>query len=124
MSILAVEPWGAVQKAILYVGSAWPIAKLVASGGQGEELVWLATNAVFMAFIFGVPAVIASALVLPTYKSRIVAVPPLLIILFWAVSSQSDTYAGFQLPPAFLLWLTTYTAVTLILPERKRGLPI
>lgn len=123
MSIFPHDPWGAARKVILCVGSGWPVAGLIAGVWQSDDLVWMFITAGLMAVFFGAPALILSAVLLPTYKSRIVAVPPFLIILFWAVSSQSADYNGFQLPPYLILWFTTCTAVTLLLPEAKRSLP-
>ena len=66
----------------------------------------------FLTAIF-LPLSLVLSLILPTYKSRIIAVPPLLLVLFWIVSS------GSRVPPYMLLWITTFTAIGLVIPQHS-----
>jgi hypothetical protein len=84
--------------------------------GQG---VWALIGVMFLSAIFIPPSLVLS-LILPTYKSRIIAVPALLVIVFWWVASQSNTYNGFNgiiIDPYKLLYLITFTAIGLVIPE-------
>jgi hypothetical protein len=119
MSVIPMDPWSNKARiAILLVGFGWPALAVVAPSNQNAEWVWVAVGSLFLATIFGVPAVLLG-LLLPTYKLRMVVIPILLIALFWAVSSQSAYYQGFALPPYMLLWITTFTAITLVLPQHS-----
>jgi hypothetical protein len=123
MSILPPAPWVVkTRKVILWVGFGWPVAVfLIALGEKKGQGVWALIGTMFLSAIFVPPSLVLS-LILPTYKSRIIAVPPLLVIVFWWVASQSNTYNGFNeiiVDPYKLLWLTTFTAIGLVIPEHS-----
>src|SRR5258707_15129690 len=111
MGILPLAPWvRKTRKAILWVGFGWPIAAYIIAPGQKGSSIWAAIGVMFLATIFVPPSLVLS-LLLPTYKSRIIAMPPLLVAVFWAISGQ------FSIPPFMLLWITTFTAIGLVIPE-------
>src|ERR1022692_3386507 len=121
MSILPPAPWVVkTRKVILWVGFGWLVtAFLMALGGKEGQGTWALIGVMFLSGIFVPPSLVLS-LILPTYKSRIIAVPALLVIFFWWVASQSNTYNGFNgiiLDPYKWLWLTTFTAIGLAIPE-------
>jgi hypothetical protein len=115
MSVLPLKPWvNKTRKLILWVGFGWPIAGfIITREGPG---IWAAIGITFLATIFVPPAFVVS-LLLPTYKWRIIVVPPALIAVYWWISSQSYTYNGFSIHPYMLLWITTFTAIGLMLPQ-------
>src|SRR5581483_5737323 len=105
MSVPPPAPWVArIRKAILWAGFAWPLAVFVMALGPKGAGVWAFIGAAFLAELFIPPALVLS-LILPTYKGRIVAVPVVLVLVFWWMASQSSTYTGFSMPPYMLLWI-------------------
>jgi hypothetical protein len=102
------------RKAVLWVGLGWPVAVLLLSDFTAKcaTVTWTFIGIAFLATIFGSVAVVLS-LILPSYKSRIIVVPPLLIVVFWIVSS------GSLVPPYMLLWITTFTAIGLLIPQHS-----
>lgn len=119
MSVLPLDRWvNKARTAILVVGFGWPALAIAVRSIQQTEWVWVAVGSLFLASIFGVPALLLG-LLLPTYKLRMVVIPILLVALFWALSSQSADYQGFALPSYMLLWITTFTAITLVLPQHS-----
>jgi hypothetical protein len=72
--------------------------------------IWFAIGSIFLAIIF-LPGVLLLTFVLPTYRSRIIAIPPLLLFIFWLISRQSHTYDSFSLPVPMLLWICTFMAM-------------
>jgi hypothetical protein len=66
----------------------------------------------FLTAIF-LPLSLLLSLILPTHKSRIIAVPPVLLVLFWIVSS------GSRVPLYMLMWITTFTAIGLLIPQHS-----
>ena len=121
MSGLPPAPWVVkIRKVILWVGFGWPVAVfLMALGGKEGQGTWALIGVMLLSAIFVPPSLVLS-LILPTYKSRIIAVPALLVVVFWWVASQSNTYNGFTgitIDPYKLLWLITFTAIGLLIPE-------
>jgi hypothetical protein len=110
------------RKVILWVGFGWPVAVfLMALGGKEGQGTWALIGVMFLSGIFVPPSLVLS-LILPTYMTRIIAVPALLVIVFWWVASQSNSYDGFNgiiLDPYKWLWLTTFTAIGLVIPEHS-----
>jgi len=66
----------------------------------------------FLTVLF-LPLSLVLSLILPTYKSRIIAVPSFLLVIFWIVSS------GSRVSPYMLLWITTFTAIGLVIPQHS-----
>src|ERR1039457_2531918 len=121
MSVLPPAPWVVkTRKVILWVGFGWPVAMfLMALGGKEGQGTWALIGVMLLSATFLLPSLVLS-LILPTYKSRIIAVPALLVIVFLCVGSQSNTYNGFNgiiIDPYKLLYLTTFTAIALVSPE-------
>lgn len=107
-----------LRLAIILVGSAWPVAALLLLGPDKEGLVWAAISIAFLGIMFGVPAALLSIFI-RTYEQRILFIPVALIAVFWALSSQSAQYDGFNLPPYMMLWIVTATAIALLQPEHE-----
>src|SRR5712664_129651 len=114
MSVLPLAPWvRRTRKAILWVGFGWLVAAYIIAPGPKLKP-W--THIEFLATIFLPPSLVLS-LALPTYKWRIIVVPPLLIAIYWWVSSMTHDYNGFYIHPYPLLYITTFTAIGLLLPQ-------
>lgn len=75
-------------------------------------MTWTFIGIAFLATVFGSPALVLS-LILPSYRTRIIVVPPLLLVVFWIVSGKSLA------PPYMLLWITTFTAIGLLIPQHS-----
>lgn len=118
MSVLPLKPWvNKTRNAILWVGFGWPVAiYLINYSADQRSIDFTIIGAMFLITIF-VPVASVVALFLPTYQLRIFGVPLALILVFWWVSSQSATYNGFNLPLPMMLWISTFTAITLIIPQ-------
>lgn len=117
MTTAPIEPWvNWTRQAILWIGFGWPIAIYVANFSHESDGAFAAVGVLFMATLF-LPVALVVASLLSTHKLRILLVPPILVAVFWWVSSQSATYDGFSLPPYMILWITTFTAITLLLPQ-------
>lgn len=118
MSVPPLEPWvNYTRKAILWVGFGWPAVSLfLSSSKDSESLTWSLIGITFMGMMF-MPVALLAGFVLPTYKLRIFGVPLALILAFWWKASQSATYNGFNLPPPMMLWISTFTAITLLIPQ-------
>jgi hypothetical protein len=117
MSVLPLDPWVIkTRKVILWVGLGWPVAAFFMAFGQTGGGIWAAIGATFLATVFVPPSLLFS-LMLPTHKIRIVGVPLLLLGVYWWHSSQSYNYTKFSIHPIMLLWLTTFTAVALLVPQ-------
>lgn len=115
MSVLPLPRWVVkTRKTVLWVGLGWPVAVLLLTDFTAKRatVTWTFIGIAFLATIFGSVAVVLS-LILPSYKSRIIVVPPLLIVVFWIVSS------GSLVPPYMLLWITTFTAIGLLIPQHS-----
>lgn len=118
MSIF-VKPWVRnARRTFLWVGFGWLALALLRGllSFEPASLTWALIGTAFLAMIF-LPAAILLAVLLPTYQARMIGVPVGLVLVFWSVSSQSATYQGFSLPPYMALWIVTFTAVTLLLPQ-------
>ena len=72
----------------------------------------------FLAMVFLPPSLVLSVM-LPTYRSRIIAVPLLLVAIYWWMYSMAHDYNGFKIHPYMLLWITTFTAICLLLPQHS-----
>ncbi len=121
MSVLPLPRWVVItRKAILWVGLGWPVAVFLLNDFTSKRatVAWTFIGIAFLATIFGSVAVVLS-LILPTYKRRIIIVPPLLVGLYWWVSSTSHDYNGFSIHPYMLLWITTFTATGLLIPQHS-----
>lgn len=118
MSIF-VKPWVRnARKAVLVVGFGWLafvlLSGLFASGPA--SLIWSMIGAAFMMTMF-VPVALLMSVLLPTYQARMIGIPIGMVLLFWQLSSQSADYKGFTIPPYMALWIVTFTAITLLLPQ-------
>jgi hypothetical protein len=126
MSNLPIPYWVSVtRKTILLVGSAWPVVVFAMSLGQGSFDPFALVGALFLGVVFVPPSLILGA-VIPTYKSRILMVPPVLLGIYWWLSSTSSSYSGFGIHPHMLMWITTFTAIGLLVPQyfaRRRAEP-
>ncbi|MES2599834.1 MAG: hypothetical protein V4602_03385 [Pseudomonadota bacterium] len=118
MSVLPLKPWiNKTRNAILWVGFGWPVViYLINYSADQRSIDFTIIGAMFLTTIF-VPVAFVVALFMPTYQLRIFGVPLALILVFWWVSSQSATYKGFNLPPPMMLWIVTFTAITLLIPQ-------
>jgi hypothetical protein len=112
MSVLPLDPWVLkTRKTILWIGFSWPVLVVVLSSllgkrGGGE---WAIIGTLFLATLFA-PLSLVLSLILPTYKSRIIVVPPVCLFVLLIVS-------GFRAPPLMLLWITSFTAIGLLIPQ-------
>jgi hypothetical protein len=112
MSVLPLDPWVLkTRKVILWIGFSWPVlvvflSSLLEKRGGGE---WAMIGTLFLVTLFA-PLSLVLSLILPTYKSRIIVVPPVCLFVFLIVS-------GFRAPPIMLLWITTFTAIGLLIPQ-------
>jgi hypothetical protein len=104
------------RKAILLVGSAWPLVVLILSLGEGSLDPFAVIGVMFLGVAF-VPPSLVLGVVLPTYKSRIMVVPPVLVGIYWWMSSTSSFYSGFSIQPSMMMWITTFTAIGLLVPQ-------
>lgn len=119
MSILPLKPWvNYTRKAILWVGFGSPVAGLIyeSLSPQPASLTWSLIGIIFMSTIF-LPVALLAAVVLPSYKLRILGVPVALVLLFWWKASGAAGYKGFNIPLGMMQWIATFTAVTLLLPQ-------
>ena len=118
MSVLPLAPWVLqARRGILLLGLAWPAVVFIKSLGAGaENVTWSVIGIAFMSTVFGPPSLVLS-LMLPTYKLRIIVVPPLLVLFFWILVGRSSTYSGFNLPPQMVLWIISFTAITMLIPQ-------
>jgi hypothetical protein len=113
MSVLPLAPWvNKTRKVILWLGFGWLLAVYLMGLGDKQGGHWTFIGMLFLTALF-LPLSLVLSLILPTYKSRIIAVPPLLLVLFWIVSS------GSRVPPYMLLWITTFTAIGLVIPQHS-----
>jgi nitric oxide reductase large subunit len=93
MSVLPLQRWVVItRKAILWVGFGWPVATyFLAPAQQGpSHSHWEVIGFMFLATIFVPPSLVLS-LVLPTFKWRIIALPPLLIAIYWGESFATES---------------------------------
>ena len=119
MSVLPLPRWVVItRKAILWVGFGWPVAAHLMVPGEKGSNHWAAIGVIFLATIFVPPSLVLS-LVLPTYKLRIIAVPTLLIAIYWGFYSTAHDYEGFKIHPFMVLWITTFTAIGLLIPQHS-----
>jgi hypothetical protein len=121
MTVLPLPRWVIrTRKVILWVGLCWPILVVVLTDAFAKHgaVDWAIIGILFLTTIFA-PISLVSSLFLPTYKWRIIGVPPVLVGVFWLVSSQSYNYKGFSIPPYMLLWITTFTAIALLIPQHS-----
>lgn len=112
MTVLPLDPWVLkTRKVLLWVGFGWPIIVILASGliapRGGAD--WVISGVLFLTPLLA-PIAAALSLVLPTYKSRIIVVPPITFFLFFVVS-------GFRAIPYLLLGVISLTAVGLVVPQ-------
>jgi hypothetical protein len=115
MSVVPLTSWvNRTRKVMLWVGFGWPPMVILLTGLLAKRggVDWAIVGILFLTAIF-LPLSLVLSLLLPTYKSRIIAVPPVLLALFWIVSS------GFRIPPYMLLWITTFTAIGLVIPQHS-----
>jgi hypothetical protein len=117
MSVLPLPRWVVkTRKAILWVGFGWPVAALLMATGQDGPDPFAAIGVMFLATIFVPPSLVLSV-VLPTYKWRIIVVPLLLVAVYWWMYSMAADYNGFKIHPYMLLWITSFTAIGLLIPQ-------
>lgn len=117
MSVLPLSTWVRnTRKAILCVGLGWPAVAYMMSLGHADGASWFAIGSIFLAAIF-LPGALLISFVLPTYGSRIIVTPPLLLAIFWLMSRESHTYDGFALPLPMMLWICTFVAIGMLIPQ-------
>lgn len=120
MSILPLKPWvNYTRKAILWVGFGWPVVGIILGSlnPQPASLTWALFGVVFMSAMF-LPVALIAAVVLPSYQLRMIGVPLVLILLFWWKASNAASYqGGLNIPLGMWLWIATFTAVTLLIPQ-------
>jgi hypothetical protein len=119
MSVLPLAKWvNRARKIILWVGFSWlpTVALLVSIFGKRGDSEGLSIGIFFVTASFLPPALLLS-LILPTYKSRIVAVPTVLIVIFLIISAG----IGFSLFNLLLMipWVATFTAIGLVIPQHS-----
>ena len=113
MSVLPLPRWVVkTRRVILWVGLGWLLAVYLIGLGDKRGGHWVFIGMLFLTAIF-LPLSLVLSLILPTFKSRIITVPPILLVLFWIVSS------GSRVPPYMLLWITTFTAIGLLVPQHS-----
>lgn len=91
MSSHRPNPWILqTRRAIIFLGSAWPTAVLLkaAIDPTPYSFVFAFIGVGVMVLLFGL-ASIAFALFLPTYKSRMIVVPIMLVIVYLIASGGS-----------------------------------
>jgi len=100
------------RKAFLWVGLGWPVAGFFYGSifGEHSSTTWALIGATFLGMLF-LPVALLPLILLPTYKSRIIFVPPLLAITYCMISGG---VGGLQY---FLIWIVTFTAITLVIPQ-------
>jgi hypothetical protein len=112
-SVLPLKPWVIkTRKAFLWVGLGWPVVGFFYAGifGEHSATTWAMIGVTFMAMLF-LPVALLPLILLPTYKSRIIGIPPLLAIAYFMISGG---IGGLQY---FLLWIVIFTAITLVIPQ-------
>jgi hypothetical protein len=119
MSVLPLANWvNRARKIILWVGFSWlpTVALLISIFGKRGDSEGLSIVIFFVTALFLPPALLLS-LILPTYKSRIIAVPPVLIVIFLIISAG----IGFSLFNLLLIIpsVATFTAIGLIIPQHS-----
>jgi hypothetical protein len=120
MSVLPLANWvNRARKIILWVGFSWlpAVALLISIFGKRGDSEGLSISIFFVTALFLPPALLLS-LILPTYKSRIVAVPTVLAVIFLIISAG----IGFSLFDSLLIipWGATFTAIGLIIPQHSK----
>ena len=119
MSVLPLAKWVIrARKIILWVGFSWlpTVALLISIFGKRGDSEGLSIGIVFVTASFLPPTLLLS-LILPTYKSRIVAVPTVLIVIFLIISAG----IGFSLFNLLLMiaWVATFTAIAVVIPQHS-----
>jgi hypothetical protein len=115
MSVLPLPRWVVItRKAILWVGFGWPIAVILlavffAKGGGGS---WDINGILILTVVFA-PISLVLGLTLPTYKTRMVVIPPVLLFAYWLV--LGGTWIIFYA----MLGITTLTAIALVVPQHS-----
>lgn len=112
-SVLPLEPWVIkTRKAFLWIGLGLPAAGFFYSAifDNAEKITWGLIGVTFMSTLF-LPFALLPLILLPTYKSRIIFIPPLLAIAYFMISGG---IGGLQY---FLLWIIIFTAITLVIPQ-------
>jgi hypothetical protein len=120
MSVLPLAKWlNRARKIILWVGFSWlpTVALLVSIFGKRSDSEGLDIISSLIIALCLPPALLLS-LILPTYKSRIVAVPTLLVTICLIVSAG----VGFSLFNLLLMvpWVATFTAIGLVIPQHSK----
>jgi hypothetical protein len=119
MSVLPLAKWvNRARKIILWVGFSWlPTVALLTSifgkRGDGEGL----SIGIYFLTAFFLPPTLVLSLIMPTYKSRIIVVPTVLIAILLMVSAG----IGFSLLGLLVMmpWVATFTAVGLVIPQHS-----
>jgi hypothetical protein len=119
MSVLPLAKWvNRARKIILWVGFSWlpAVALLISIFGKRGDSEGLGIGIFFLTASFLPPTLLLS-LILPTYKSRMVAVPTVLIVIFLIISAG----IGFSLFNLLLMiaWVATFTAIGLVIPQHS-----
>jgi hypothetical protein len=82
MSSLPLDPWVAnTRKVILWLGFGWPAGIFMMGLWNSQQAAAWEIILLSLLGAFFIPPAIVLSLILPTYKSRIIAVP--LILLSW-----------------------------------------
>ncbi len=100
---------------VMAVGIAWPVVLVLGAMlfGERDAWVWALAGMGVLVFIF-VPAAFVFSLIVPTIKSRILFMPFLLLGYFLSFGQSAFNYPAV---PIMFLWMVSFTAITLFLPE-------
>jgi hypothetical protein len=115
MSILPLAPWVAkARKAVLWVGFGWPVAVIFLTGFFAKRggVDW-AINGILILTVMFAPISLVLGLILPTYKSRMVVIPPVLLFVYWLV------LGGSRIMLYTVLSIVTLTAIALVVPQHS-----
>jgi hypothetical protein len=118
MSSPPLDPWVAnTRKVILWLGFGWPAGIFMMGLWNSQQAAAWEIILLSLLGAFFIPPAIVLSLILPTYKSRIIAVP--LILLSWElVRSPHDSSFTLQFVLLEVVpWRFTITAITLLIPQ-------
>lgn len=112
-TVIPIEPWiRKTRGAIICVGLSWPVLfalfpSVFNTHGFGG---WFIVAYIFMLMLYLVVCPL-TLLFLPTYKSRIIIIPP---TIFFILLVASRGHAGIV---AFLVWPSVVAALSLLVPQ-------
>jgi hypothetical protein len=117
MTILPLTPWvNTGRKVILWIGLGWPLVAifLFLTGfiAKRSGLDWVINGIVILTMAIS-PISLLLALILPTYKSRMVVIPPVLLFVYWMILGRSGVML-LAVPG-----ITTLIAAALLVPQHS-----